>query len=275
VRAKCCQLRKFAMAEGSSAVVDDAASTMRSTMGSTMAATTASATGGADDMPADPKQRSQVMMLVKSDRKRAEADAQLLANRLQHLRMEEAKARGRIVATQNRVDEIRYLKKRNEDHAARRQAQRTLHRQAVANEQTTMTQDRKGRARKIYEARANLISSKKKEIEQHKKAQKQRDLKLAEDRRAEMARNRKRKDDIRAMQEARRKKREAEAKAREERQREQCRARMREEEEKKVAAEAAIAAMEKMEAELIERLRKTQADQAAAYDDLRNCLQPG
>ena len=61
--------------------------------------------------------------------------------------------------------------------------------------------------------------------------------------------------------------------AREQKQREQCKARMMEEEEKRIAAEAAIAAMEAEEARLIERLRKTQEDQSAAYEDLKRSLQ--
>ena len=56
------------------------------------------------------------------------------------------------------------------------------------------------------------------------------------------------------------------------RQRAQSKARMIAEEEKKIAAEAAIAAMEAEEARLIERLRKTQEDQSAAYEDLKTSL---
>ena len=56
------------------------------------------------------------------------------------------------------------------------------------------------------------------------------------------------------------------------RQRAQSKARMIAEEEKKIAAEAAIAAMEAEEARLIERLRKTQEGQSAAYEDLKTSL---
>jgi hypothetical protein len=55
------------------------------------------------------------MLDVKNNRKRAEADLQLLANRIALLRAEEQKAISKINETKSRAKEILAFKKRNED----------------------------------------------------------------------------------------------------------------------------------------------------------------
>ena len=57
-----------------------------------------------------------IMLDAKNARKRAEADVQLLANRLQHLRVAEERARKKICETKARTGEILSLKKRNMEH---------------------------------------------------------------------------------------------------------------------------------------------------------------
>ena len=52
----------------------------------------------------------EAMLQAKNDRRRAESDVQLLANRLAHLRAEEEKARRKIAETQRRAKEVRNIK---------------------------------------------------------------------------------------------------------------------------------------------------------------------
>ena len=163
----------------------------------------------ADEIFDDPEKRSKVLGEVKAQRKSAEADVQLLANRLQHLRNEEAKARSKIAATQNRAAEIRYLKKRNEDHRRLRDQQKLIHHEAVKQESATMTRDRTGRKAHIKMARDRLVASNRKEFEKERQLKQKQSTMLADQRREEMMRNKRRKEEIQAMQKARREKREA------------------------------------------------------------------
>jgi hypothetical protein len=61
------------------------------------------------------------MLEAKNDRRRAEADVQVLANRLVHLRAEEAKAQKRIDEANRRAKEIEAVKRRNAEHARAKQ----------------------------------------------------------------------------------------------------------------------------------------------------------
>ena len=61
------------------------------------------------------KERSAIMLDTTKERVRAEGDVKLLANRLAHLRAEEAKALKKIEETRERAAEIASVKKRNED----------------------------------------------------------------------------------------------------------------------------------------------------------------
>ena len=55
----------------------------------------------------------EAMLQAKNDRRRAESDVQLLANRLAHLKAEEEKARRKIAETQRRAKEVRNIKLEN------------------------------------------------------------------------------------------------------------------------------------------------------------------
>ena len=81
---------------------------------------TAGSGGGSPSARSSPGEKStnsaaNAMLDVKNNRKRAEADLQLLANRIALLRTEEAKAMVKISETKTRAKEILAFKKRNED----------------------------------------------------------------------------------------------------------------------------------------------------------------
>jgi chromosome segregation ATPase len=61
------------------------------------------------------------MLDTKNERKCAEADAQLLSNRLAHLRQEERRAQKRIDEANRRAQEIESVKKRNYEHQRAKQ----------------------------------------------------------------------------------------------------------------------------------------------------------
>ena len=123
---------------------------------------------------------------------------------------EEAKARSKIAATQNRAAEIRYLKKRNEDHKRLRDQQKLIHHEAVKQESATMTRDRTGRKAHIKMARDKLVASNRKQFAKEKQLKQKQGTMLADRRKEEMLRNKRRKEEIMRMQKARREKREAE-----------------------------------------------------------------
>lgn len=66
-------------------------------------------------------QLQSAMLDAKNARKCAEADVQLLANRLSHLRQEEARAQRRIEEANHRANEIEAVKKRNQEHQRAKQ----------------------------------------------------------------------------------------------------------------------------------------------------------
>ncbi|GLD99757.1 hypothetical protein PINS_up008485 [Pythium insidiosum] len=80
--------------------------------------------GGDDDDDVDSGALSQVtsaMLDAKNLRKRSEDDVKLLANRLVHLRAEEAKAQKRIEEANRRAKEIEAIKRRNAEHQRAKQ----------------------------------------------------------------------------------------------------------------------------------------------------------
>ena len=96
------------------------------------------------------------MLQAKNDRRRAESDVQLLANRLAHLRAEEEKARRKIAETQRRAKEVRDIKIENariqrEKMEEKRQRQEMVQReqQRVAMRRAQQRAKRKGANSKL------------------------------------------------------------------------------------------------------------------------------
>ena len=121
--------------------------------------------GGASS-PASPT-KSEVsmtnsMLEEKLNRKRAEVDLQLLANRIALLRAEEQRALQKVTETKERAKEIIDIKRRNEHVLNERMAKNISRENAIKEAQLKASQER--------EARKKRIASSKKIVEDSKKA---------------------------------------------------------------------------------------------------------
>jgi hypothetical protein len=212
------------------------------------------------------------MLEAKAARKRAEADVNLLANRLQHLRNEEAKARKKIDETRKRAGEIKSLKDRNKSSNQHREQLQSFHNQVVAHEQQDVTATRTNRKAQIESAMTTLKQSRHNEVENKRAGRKQNEEMIAAQRAAERKRNEDRKLEIKRAQQAALEKKRKDEQERQQRIQEEYRQRMEEERQRKDGAENTIAQMEREEELLIERLRQTQNTQRQAYEELQSTL---
>eukprot|EP00602_Paraphysomonas_sp_CaronLab_P009613 CAMPEP_0185021706 /NCGR_PEP_ID=MMETSP1103-20130426/4409_1 /TAXON_ID=36769 /ORGANISM="Paraphysomonas bandaiensis, Strain Caron Lab Isolate" /LENGTH=214 /DNA_ID=CAMNT_0027553401 /DNA_START=183 /DNA_END=827 /DNA_ORIENTATION=- len=213
------------------------------------------------------------MLELKNNRKRAEGDMQLLANRIALLRAEEQKALNKVKETKTRAKEILTLKKRNEDMLNEKLAhnlEREMEIKAV--------RDKSLRAKKNHE---DKISRTRKAVEQSRRQQAIETMNMGKKVVDEAAntrllieeQNRKRAQIVRQRKEEALRRREAE-RQRKEREARELYLKKQEEENKRMAeAEKAIRKMENEERELIERLKKTQEMQQKAYNELQESLE--
>jgi hypothetical protein len=214
-----------------------------------------------------------IMLDAKNARKRAEADVQLLANRLQHLRVAEERARKKICETKARTGEILSLKKRNMEHQQSKmnyQMERELN---VSTEQKRITGQRTASRKNASDSKEVVERARKAQAgaqrEQMQKMSKWREEELkttAEKNKQKTQATRDRREDVR-------KKREAEKEQQAQQQQQQYAKKISAEAGRTKDAEGLIMRMEQEEAALIERLRKTQEMQRQAYEELQQTLQ--
>jgi len=243
------------------------------------------------------------MLDVRKARKRAEADVQLLANRLQHLRFEEERAHKKIHETKSRTAHVLVSKHRNASGHENKMSSKATSELYQTHERRRVVQARTQQKRYIGESRKMVERERKKQAE----LQREQTRKLAEHQRqqreAKEEMNRQRAEAIRLHEKAVLEKRERQRLERELRmQQEYCRRVQEEALRQQVRccshyrpsatapsvhtralththsvtitqeAERLVLLMEKEEAELIERLRNTQSLQRAAYDQLQATL---
>ena len=103
-----------------------------------------------------------LMLDAKNARKRADCDMQLLANRLAHLRAEEAKAMKKIEETKSRADEIIRLKKENAT-IHKKKSISSSKKNAVESEEQQMIAMRRAKARADRKARMSDVQRSKME----------------------------------------------------------------------------------------------------------------
>jgi len=212
------------------------------------------------------------MLNLKNGRKRAEADLQLLSNRIALLRAEEARALTKITETKNRAKEILVMKKTNESTTRNKAANGIgaddLGRSAK-EKVLKAKQEREGRLevtkKLIEDSRRRVASGVKAESEANKKLTEEREKKMKEQRALRTMEAQKRQDDMRKQRERERAEKERIV------QLEYAR-KMAEEARKTKEAEDIIAELEKAELELIDRLKKTQMMQEKAYETLQKSL---
>jgi hypothetical protein len=216
--------------------------------------------------------RSNDILDAKNSRKRAEADVQLLANRLQHLRNEQAKAQKKIEETKRRASDIKQLKKKNVDMADNRVNNQRDMNSRLGMEMQHINRQRQERQKNVQQSRAYLTKKRRDEVLAQKEHQRRNQAFIKAQREEEERRNRAKREAIIKRQQAVKARKEREAREREARLQAQHAKRMQEEKAKAEAAEKAVRDMEAEEERLIEELRKTQASQRAAYEELQSSL---
>ena len=207
-------------------------------------------------------------------RKQADRDAQLLLNRIQLLRNEEAKAMKNIAVTKARAMNVRTIKR----EAALREVQRVeverrrqmellsthernlyLRQSAKANRVVSMKEVQQNKMQAAYDTRATIRSSalrRMKELEEEK---------MSASRRTELIRQ----ERIQAKQRL-----ETEKVQRLRRFQLEYEARLAHEEQLKQQSESFLAQLEKEELELIRRLQRVQQEQSLVYEELAPSLPP-
>jgi hypothetical protein len=237
---------------------------------------------GHSPLPMSPRTQQQdeayselqcAMLDAKNQRKQAEVDAQLLANRLAHLRAEDARAQKRIEEAKSRAREIEAIKKRNENRQrakqeAMEQMQRDI-RAACEYNTTVQAASRERRNQLIAEYTSQRV-----QIVQDTRAERKSHLDQIR-RQREMDRSwlAERSQEIRDKEKRAVKQRQVAQKNYEKELLKNARESLAREHQKRLLSEKKINRMEREEAELIAKLRITQELQRAAYEELEFVMQ--
>eukprot|EP00408_Alexandrium_pacificum_P011419 CAMPEP_0171212676 /NCGR_PEP_ID=MMETSP0790-20130122/30254_1 /TAXON_ID=2925 /ORGANISM="Alexandrium catenella, Strain OF101" /LENGTH=270 /DNA_ID=CAMNT_0011678365 /DNA_START=117 /DNA_END=929 /DNA_ORIENTATION=+ len=209
---------------------------------------------------------------AKDARKRAELDAQLLANRIALLKQEEEKAWKKIEETRKKAGEIMELRKQNEEKFAAKEDFYKNKWESIraAQAQNAMTRDKAKALRD--QTRQGLMEQKHKnatdckmqsaQILQHKKEREA----------AERQQNTDRSNYVKAAKDQGKQKMQEDRLMQLEKFREDYEGRTAQEELLRARTDALVAKMEKEEMELIQRLQNTQTVQHNAYQELQAAL---
>jgi len=238
------------------------------------AASTANGNAG-DTTLANPSKGKQVSetLQAKRERQRAQADVQLLMNRLKHLQLEEERARKKIDETNCRAKEISNLKKRNEDKRLEMEAIHNENEGARTGGAASNHKMAQETRRQRKEAENRMRDDKTRAAREMKDNRKANENAIRQGKNAYRGANQAMKSQIKERQAMVKTQRQAEKAAYEARQAAQKAAKLKQERDAKALAEAMIVEMEKQEEMLIEKLRATQDRQRKAYEGLEQALQ--
>jgi len=209
---------------------------------------------------------------AKEARKRAELDAQLLANRIALLKQEEEKAWKKIEETRKRAGDIVQLRQQNEQKfSAKEQFYKEKWESIRAAQSHNAYNREKGKA--VREAtRTGMLEQRQNNAQQAKKESQHMLLQKKDREAGERQSNAERCNYIKSKKDEARRKMEEERLAQLERFREDYEARTAQEELLRARTDALVAKMEKEEMELIQRLQNTQTVQRSAYEELEMAL---
>lgn len=205
-------------------------------------------------------------------RKRAELDAQLLANRIALLKQEEEKAWKKIEETKKRAAEIVKLREQNEQKFSAKEQFYKQKWESIRTAQATNAQQRE-KAKAIREQTRHGLMEQKLMNAQSTKQQSQHMLLQKKEREAaERQANLERSSYLKQRKDEAKRRMEEERMAQLEKYREDYEARAAQEEMLRARTDALVAKMEKEEMELIQRLQNTQTVQRNAYEELEAAL---
>lgn len=242
----------------------------------------APAAAGPSSLPISPRTQQQdeaytdlqsAMLDAKNQRRQAEIDAQLLANRLAHLRAEDERAQKRIEEARTRAREIAAIKKRNENRQrAKQEAMEQMQRDIKAaceynNMMQSTSRERRNQLIAEYTSqRVQIVQDTRAErkihLEQIRRQREQDRSWLAE-----------RSQEIRDQEKRAVKQRQIAQKNYQKELLKKTRDNLAREHERRLLSERKINRMEAEEAELIAKLRVTQELQRAAYEELEFVMQ--
>eukprot|EP00933_Yihiella_yeosuensis_P064283 TRINITY_DN67639_c0_g1_i1.p1 TRINITY_DN67639_c0_g1~~TRINITY_DN67639_c0_g1_i1.p1 ORF type:complete len:258 (-),score=80.31 TRINITY_DN67639_c0_g1_i1:388-1161(-) len=209
---------------------------------------------------------------AKEARKRAELDAQLLANRIALLKQEEEKAWKKIEETRKRASEIIELRKQNEQKFSAKEHFYKQKWESIRSAQANNAVAR-DRAKAVRDqTRTCLLESKHSNAQSTKQHSNQLLLQKKEREAAERQANLERSAYLKARKDDAKRRMEEERLAQLEKFREDYEARTAQEELLRARTDALVAKMEKEEMELIQRLQNTQTVQRNAYEELEAAL---
>lgn len=213
------------------------------------------------------------MLGMKLNRKRAETDLQLIANRIALLKAEEQKALNKVVETKIRAEEIIDMKRRNEE-ATKQRLQASMNKELAARSvQQKALLDKVDRQKKLAQSiqlyndvRLKNADAAKLESRSRKESINNSKLLSEMEKRAKVEEEKNRYQDTKMA-------REREKAEKEDLNRRAYAAKMSEEAERKKEADDMILILENEEKLLIERLRESQERQKEAYNLLQKSLE--
>jgi hypothetical protein len=209
---------------------------------------------------------------ARESRKRAELDAQLLANRIALLKQEEEKAWNKINETRRRASEVVTLRANNEAKFVAKEQFYKAKWDSIneAQRQNASNRERSKEARSM--TRGLMLDDKKKNVHATK-LQSQDHLAQKKDREgSERQANANRNDMIKQQKLEAKRKLETERKIKLEEFHQDYEGKIAEEDMLRERTQALVAQMEKEEMELIQKLQVTQTVQRGAYEELENAL---
>lgn len=209
---------------------------------------------------------------AKETRKRAELDAQLLANRIALLKQEEEKAERKIEDTKKRANEIMALRHQNEDKFQMKELHYKDKWEAIRESQVQNSYRRDQLKAQRDQNMQHLVAQKREQVNQIKL--KKADNLLAKKERESNARiiNCDRTNHIRQQKDNAKHRQEMERMRKLDAYRQDYEERVSREEELRQRTEVLVTKMEKEEMDLIQRLQNTQALQRSAYEELEGAL---
>lgn len=209
---------------------------------------------------------------AKESRKRAELDAQLLANRIALLKQEEEKAWKKIEETRKRASEIFTLRSQNESKFL---AKENFYKEKWESIRSAQAQNayQRDRAKAVRDQVKNSLLDSKKASVHAAKNQAQENLLQKKEREAmERQANQNRSNYIKQQRDDSKRKLEQERLSKLEQHHEDYEGRIAQEEMLRQKTEMLVSKMEKEEMELIQRLQNTQTVQRNAYEELEAAL---
>jgi len=209
---------------------------------------------------------------AKEARKRAELDAQLLANRIALLKQEEDKAWKKIEETRKRSNEIMELRKQNENKFNAKEENYKAKWDSIRNAQAHNAMSREQAKAMRDGARRGLMDKKHQNAQNTKQESQQILLQKKAREEADHEANKQRSNYLKQRREEAKRRMEENQLAQMEKLREDCEARTAQEDALRARTDALVAKMEKEEMDLIQRLQNTQTVQRNAYEELEAAL---